>query len=390
MRRFSSEVTLFMIRKLYDQTLALAASRHAMPALGAVSFIEASIFPIPPDVLLIPMALADRQRAFRFATVCTLSSILGGLFGYFIGFALFETVGRAILDLYGGADQWFQQFQTQFNEWGFWWVAFAGFTPFPYKVITIAAGVTKLDLATFLLASILSRGARFYLVAALLWYFGPAMRDFIERRLGLLSLVFFVLLAGRLPPDRRLIDKKTQGEGGHMKRQATFGVLNVGDLRLLALLLAGASATLLAAAYVSEYGFGLKPCTLCLWQRWPHFAIILLGLLASRAAPSWRIPFLSAMALLLLLGAGIAFFHVGVEQKWWAGLASCGGAATGADSVAALRAQLVGQAPVRCDEPALVVFGLSMAGWNGLISFALAAATLYGVGTTRARRSARG
>lgn len=185
-----------MIKRLYDWTLALAAGRHAPRALGLVSFIESSVFPIPPDVLLIPMVLADRERAFRFALICSITSVIGGIAGYGIGYFLFETVGRAILDFYGGADQWFEQFQREFNEWGFWWVAFAGFTPFPYKVITITSGVTHLDFFVFCIASAISRSARFYLVAALLWRFGPPIREFIERRLALLTFLFFAFLFG--------------------------------------------------------------------------------------------------------------------------------------------------------------------------------------------------
>ncbi|MGH6952691.1 MAG: YqaA family protein [Alphaproteobacteria bacterium] len=184
-----------MLRRLYDRTLALAGHRRARWALAAVSFVESSVFPIPPDVLLIPMVLADRRGAWRAAAVCTLASVLGGLLGYAIGALLFEAVGRVVLDAYGYADA-FGEFRDAYTEWGIWIVAFAGFTPFPYKVITIASGVFGLDLATFVLASVASRGARFFLVAALLWRFGAPMRAFIERRLGLLALIFFLLLFG--------------------------------------------------------------------------------------------------------------------------------------------------------------------------------------------------
>lgn len=185
-----------MITALYNWTLTQAAKPSAEKALFGISFAESSFFPIPPDVMLMPMCLADRSRAFRFAFICSLASVLGGLFGYAIGFFLYEQVGRVVLDFYGGAGQWFDQFQAQFNEWGFWWVFGAGFTPFPYKVITILAGVTHMDLAIFVAASVLSRSARFFLVAALLWQFGPAIRSFVEKRLPLLSWIFFALLLG--------------------------------------------------------------------------------------------------------------------------------------------------------------------------------------------------
>ena len=184
-----------MLRRLYDWTLSLAARRDALWALAIISFIESSIFPIPPDILIIPMVLAARHRAWLIALVATVSSVLGGLAGYAIGFYLFEAVGRPILEFYGYLDR-FQDFSLAFNEYG-WWIVFgAGLTPFPYKVITIASGVTALDLATFTVASVVARGGRFFLVAALLWAFGEPIRAFIERRLGLLTVVFFVLLVG--------------------------------------------------------------------------------------------------------------------------------------------------------------------------------------------------
>ncbi|MFQ5619842.1 MAG: YqaA family protein [Rhodospirillales bacterium] len=184
-----------MLRKLYDRTMALAAHRHALWALAVVSFAESSVFPIPPDVVLIPMVLAARGSAWRIALVCTAASVLGGFAGYGIGYMLFETVGRPILDFYGYGAQ-FTRFQGYYNEWGAWIVAGAGLTPFPYKVITIASGVTALDPVVFGIASALSRGARFFAVAALLWYFGAPVRAFIESNLGWLTALFFALLVG--------------------------------------------------------------------------------------------------------------------------------------------------------------------------------------------------
>ncbi len=184
-----------MLRGLYDRTIRLAGHRHALWVLAVVSFVESSIFPIPPDVLLLPMVLAAPRRAWAIAGVCTVASVLGGLAGYGIGYALFETVGRPLIDLYGYGEK-FSQFRGMYHDWGAWIVAGAGITPFPYKVITIASGVVALDPVTFTLASLISRGARFYAQAALLWYFGPPIRDFVERNLGLAATVFFVLLLG--------------------------------------------------------------------------------------------------------------------------------------------------------------------------------------------------
>ena len=184
-----------MIRPLYDWTMRLGASRHAVWALAFVAFIESSVFPIPPDVLLIPMILAARERAWRLAAVCTIASVVGGFAGYAIGAGLYATVGEPILAFYGYAEA-FGRFTLRYNEWGAWIVAFFGVTPFPYKVITIASGVAHLDPAVFGIASLLSRGLRFFLVAALLWKFGVPIRAFIERWLGPLTLAFFVLLIG--------------------------------------------------------------------------------------------------------------------------------------------------------------------------------------------------
>ena len=184
-----------MLQGLYQRIMDLAARKNAMWVLAGVSFIESSIFPIPPDVLLIPMVLANRARAWAIAAVCTVSSVIGGLAGYAIGLFLFEAVGRPVLELYGMMAR-FAEFQGMYNEWGAWIVFGAGLTPFPYKVITIASGVTQLDLMTFVVASVLSRGIRFYVEAGLLYWFGPPVRAFIEARLALVTTLAFVLLLG--------------------------------------------------------------------------------------------------------------------------------------------------------------------------------------------------
>ena len=184
-----------MLRLLYDRTMALAGHRHANWALAAVSFIESSVFPIPPDVMLIPMVLAQRHKALLIAIICTVASVLGGLLGYVIGLFLFDSIGMSILDFYAYGEK-FASFQSRYNEWGVWIVLIAGLTPFPYKVITIASGVTGLSLPVFVIASIFARGARFAIVAALLWKFGESIQNFIERYLGILCTVFIALLIG--------------------------------------------------------------------------------------------------------------------------------------------------------------------------------------------------
>jgi membrane protein YqaA with SNARE-associated domain len=183
------------IRGLYDWTISLAESPNALWALALVAFIESSVFPIPPDILMIPMILARPSKAFVIAGVATVASVLGGLFGYFIGWGLFESVGRPVLEFYG-KDAYFDDFSQRYNEFGAWAVLVAGVTPFPYKVITILSGTTGLNLGVFMVASVIARGLRFFIVAALLWKFGPPIRTFIEKRLGLMFTIFVVLLIG--------------------------------------------------------------------------------------------------------------------------------------------------------------------------------------------------
>ncbi len=182
-----------MLRRLYNWTLSLAAHRRAVPALALISFTESSFFPIPPDVVLIPMVLAARARAFFIAAVCTISSVLGGIAGYAIGFFLYETIGKPLLDFYGYTDR-FADFQGHYNEWGLLIVFAAGLTPLPYKVFTIASGVTGLGLVPFIAGSLISRGLRFYVIAFLLWRYGSPIRTFVESNLKVVATIFMVTL----------------------------------------------------------------------------------------------------------------------------------------------------------------------------------------------------
>ena len=182
-----------MLRALYDRTLALAASPRAPRALAGVSFAESSFFPIPPDILLAPMVLADRNRWAFLALVCTLASVAGGAFGYLIGWAAFDLVAEPILAFYGYEAK-IDAFIESFRAWGWWIVFFAGVTPFPYKVITIASGAATLSFPVFLLASLVSRGLRFFAVAGLLYLFGRPVQAFVEKRLGLVFTLFAALL----------------------------------------------------------------------------------------------------------------------------------------------------------------------------------------------------
>lgn len=172
-----------------------AGHKHALWFLAFVSFIESSLFPIPPDILLIPMILAHPNKAWLYALVCSVASVLGGMLGYAMGYFLYDSIGLSILEFYGYADK-FDSFQERYNEWGAWIVLMAGVTPFPYKIITIASGVTQLNFTVFILSSILARGIRFFLVAALLWKFGAPIRQFIEKYLGAVVTLGFIVLIG--------------------------------------------------------------------------------------------------------------------------------------------------------------------------------------------------
>lgn len=176
-----------MLRRLYDRVIALSGSRHAPWWLAAISFAEASFFPIPPDVLLIPMVLARRERAWFLALVCMIASVAGGALGYFIGYALFEVLATPLLQAYH-YEAAFARFKDSYAEYGLWVILLKGVTPIPYKIVTIASGAASFNFWVFMAASIVTRGARFFLVAGLLYFFGPPMRAFIEKRLGLVLL----------------------------------------------------------------------------------------------------------------------------------------------------------------------------------------------------------
>ena len=178
--------------QLYQRIIRIAAHRHANSALAGVSFAESSVFPIPPDIMLVPMVLAKPRKAFWIATICTIASVLGGALGYYIGHELYELVGRPIIEFYHQTEK-FNGLRNEYNKWGAWIVFVAGITPIPYKVFTIASGAANLDFWIFVLASIVSRGLRFFGISLILYVFGDAMRVFIEKHLNkllLLSLAF--------------------------------------------------------------------------------------------------------------------------------------------------------------------------------------------------------
>ena len=184
-----------ILRKLYDWTLKRASQKSASWFLGIISFAESSFFPIPPDIILIPMVLAKRAKAFFYALICTLSSVTGGIFGYLIGLMLFNSIGVLLINFYH-LDEQVNEFKNYYNSYGAWIVIIAGFTPFPFKVITIASGLFQLNFIIFIICSILSRGARFYLVSALLYFFGENIKIFIDKYFNFLTILFFIFLIG--------------------------------------------------------------------------------------------------------------------------------------------------------------------------------------------------
>ncbi len=191
-----------IVRRLYDWVLHWAETPYGVPALFILAFAESSFFPIPPDVLLIALAISIPVRAFRYALVCSVGSLLGGMFGYGIGYFLWWDAAGAysgvanffFAHIPGFTEEVFQKVQTGYENWNFWLVFTAGFTPLPYKVITISAGVCSIKFPVFLLASVISRSARFFLLGILIYKFGPPIKSFIDKYFNLLAFAFVVLL----------------------------------------------------------------------------------------------------------------------------------------------------------------------------------------------------
>ncbi|WP_114952538.1 YqaA family protein [Sphingosinicella terrae] len=184
-----------MFRALYDWTLRLAGHRHATRSLAVVSFCESSFFPIPPDVMLVPMVLARRDRAYMIATVCTVASVAGAIFGYAIGYFLFDTVGQWVIDVYHLGSR-MEDLKALYDEWGDIVILVAGVTPIPFKLVTIASGFFQFNFFLFVILAALARGARFFAVAWLLKRYGAPMQAFIEQRLTLIGWAFLAALVG--------------------------------------------------------------------------------------------------------------------------------------------------------------------------------------------------
>jgi len=184
-----------LLRFLYNWTLNKAEHKYSSWILGLVSFAESSFFPIPPDILLIPMVIAKKVKAWTYALICTFSSVFGGVVGYAIGYYFYNSIGIIIIDTYHLSDS-FGAFESYYNEYGILIVLGAGFTPFPFKFITIASGVFNLNIFLFIIIAIIARGLRFYLLAGLLFIFGEKIKIIIDKYFNLLAILFFILLLG--------------------------------------------------------------------------------------------------------------------------------------------------------------------------------------------------
>lgn len=184
---------LNILRRTYNWVLHWAYTPYGPLALFLLAFTESSFFPIPPDVLLIALALGATSKSFRFASICTLGSVFGGMFGYLIGMMFFELIGLKILDFYGFLDK-FAMVKEMYLKYDVWFILIAGFTPIPYKVFTIAAGTFGMNFPVFVAVSSLSRGARFFIVSTLIWKFGKGIKNFIDTYFNLLTILFVVLL----------------------------------------------------------------------------------------------------------------------------------------------------------------------------------------------------
>lgn len=183
------------LKRLYDWVLTWANTRWAVPALFALAFAESSFFPVPPDVLLLALAMSIPSRSLYYALICSIGSVLGGALGYLIGYYFMEAIGLKIIDIYGFTSQW-DYVGELYNEYAAWAVGIAGFTPIPYKVFTIAGGAFKINFPVFIIASAMSRSARFFLVAGLIYFFGPPIKKFIDKYFNMLAILFVILLVG--------------------------------------------------------------------------------------------------------------------------------------------------------------------------------------------------
>jgi len=311
------------MKRLYEWCRSLANHAYAKWALAGISFIESSFFPVPPDVMLAPMVLADKSRAWSYAFICTLASVLGAILGYIIGRYLFEFIGTPILEAYS-AQSAFEKFIGFYADWGFWIVIISAISFVPFKVATIASGAVAMEPISFLVACIVGRAIRFYGVTAALM---------VDLRLWLFQ------------PLRR----------GIMISLGSFGIL--------------------ATVFAFEHLMGLAPCPLCLNQRIAFYLAVPLGLLAALSAtkkPSLSTISFIALTLIFITNSAYGGYHAGIEWGYWPGPASCAGNTFEVTNIEELILSLENGAPPSCSEAPWRLFGLSLAGYNMLASLGLA------------------
>lgn len=191
----STEQKIGFLRKIYDVCMEWIATPYGLWALFIIAFVESSFFPIPPDVFLIALCVSVPTRAFKYAAICTVGSVLGGGFGYFLGMMFMDSVGQSILEWYHLAEK-YEKVQSLYQQYDAWAVGAAGFTPLPYKLFTITAGAFKINFITFMIVSLVARAGRFFLVAAIIWKFGAPVKKYIDKYFNILSILFMVLLIG--------------------------------------------------------------------------------------------------------------------------------------------------------------------------------------------------
>ena len=311
------------MKRLYEWCRSLANHAYAKWALAGISFIESSFFPVPPDVMLAPMVLADKSRAWSYAFICTLASVLGAILGYIIGRYLFEFIGTPILEAYS-AQAAFEKFTGFYADWGFWIVIISAISFVPFKVATIASGVVAMEPISFLAACIVGRAIRFYGVTAAL------MLDF---RLWIFQ------------PLRRGI------------------IISLGSLGIL------------TVVFVFEHLIGLTPCPLCVNQRIAFYLAVPLGLLAALSAtkkPSLSTVSFIALTLIFFANSAYGGYHAGIEWGYWPGPASCAGNTFEVTNIEELILSLEKGVPPSCSDAPWRLFGLSLAGYNMMASLGLA------------------
>ena len=361
-----------MFKRLYDSSIALSHSRSAPYALAAVAFAESSFFPLPPDILLAPMSLAEPKKAWRFALIATIASVLGGALGYAIGALLYDTIGHWLIHLYGYEDKMAALKET-YARWGALVILVKGFTPIPFKLVTIVSGLLGYNFPLFIALSIITRGGRF-----------------LRARRGAQPFRRSAALAARAP-FRRLHHRYA----GHRRRRLLSGracPLTRSVSRVSSSPQQTAAIAVFVLAFLTIAGawifqaIGYQPCDLCYEQRYAYYVGVPLAVIAIALAP--RQPMLTSVllvviALIFAANVGLAIYHSGVELKWWQGPTACSGSALSDAKGGDLLSEIDKVKVVRCDDVGLRVFGLTLANYNIAISLALAAFAIGGAFSRR-------